>query len=228
MIGVVITAAGTSRRFGGSTPKVLAPLCGRRVIDWTVDAWKQALEGESAALVVTLPGKHVDAVDAVPTVAGGATRQESVQRGCDALPASCTLFVVHDGARPLVSADTIRATIHTIRARGAAAVVLPVTDSLHRGESAGDVPLGASLKRDALVAAQTPQGALRTHMETAWRLARETSTVFTDEAALLHGAGIDVWPVKGRSDNMKITTRADLAVAEALLSLRRRHREAPA
>ncbi len=220
MIGVVITAAGASSRFGGSLPKVFAPLAGRRVIDWTLAAWSEALLEEPHELIVTLPRVHRSAMPESATVEGGDTRQASVRRGYEALSKACDVVLVHDGARPLIRAETIRAAVKAIRMHGAAAVVTKTTNSLHRLHESLEGPLIEPIPRQQVVAAQTPQGARRSLLDVAWKHADASGEDFTDEASALRSANIDVWPVYGISDNIKITTQADLVVAEALMTLR--------
>ena len=168
---------------------------------------------DEIAAATWLPAKVVD------VVAGGARRQESVYAGFvafDRLGADdMAPVLVHDGARPLVRQGLIRAVAETTARHGAAIPVLPVAETLKRID--GD-RVGATVDRDGLGAAQTPQGIRRDLLREAFRRHPAGSTeTWTDEAALLEASGIPVRVVPGDPDNLKVTVRGDLDRAEALL-----------
>ncbi|MGE0192549.1 MAG: 2-C-methyl-D-erythritol 4-phosphate cytidylyltransferase [Planctomycetota bacterium] len=223
MIGLVLTAAGASTRFGGETPKVLADLGGRPVIAHALAAFRAVIP--DVAVVVTAPAgleaRFAEALSGVHVVTGGATRQASVLAGLRALPHEADPILVHDAARPLLGADVIRRVLEGIATAGAALPVLPVTDTVHRLAHAPTavtaVPLAAALPRDELVRAQTPQGARRALLVAALEAAARDGRDYTDEAALLLAAGHVVLAVAGDARLAKITTREDLDDA------RRRH-----
>ncbi|MEX2314906.1 MAG: 2-C-methyl-D-erythritol 4-phosphate cytidylyltransferase, partial [Thermomicrobiales bacterium] len=125
-----------------------------------------------------------------------------------------THVVVHDAARPLVTAALAQRVIDAALASGAAVPVVPVSDTLHTVSPDGT--LAATLDRSNLRAAQTPQVARRDWLEHACRVAAGT----TDEGGLLTAAGYPVTLVDGDPGNLKITWPEDLALAEAILALR--------
>lgn len=219
MIGLVLTAAGASTRFGGPAPKVLADLGGRAVVRRALDAFLAV--DAAIAVVVTAPPGHEAALAALlpeaRVVAGGATRQASVTAGVLALPPAVDLVLVHDAARPLVSPDLVAAVLAATRAGGAALPVVPVTDTLHRvatmPPAGGTARVSAAPDRAGLVRAQTPQGARRAWLETALVAAEARGQVFTDEASLLLAAGHPVLAVAGEPTNLKITLAEDLEEA---------------
>ncbi|MDH4365327.1 MAG: 2-C-methyl-D-erythritol 4-phosphate cytidylyltransferase, partial [Acidimicrobiia bacterium] len=140
-------------------------------------------------------------------VAGGHTRSDSVRAGLDALPVSASHVLVHDAARPLVTAEVVGRVRDALAGGAVAAVpVMPVTDSLRMME-------GRAVDRSGLVAVQTPQG-FRVDV---LRLAHSEGDTATDDASLVDRLGLTVVHVEGDPTNMKITDPHDLRIAEVLL-----------
>lgn len=215
---MIVVAAGASTRMG--TDKLLAPLSGRPVLAWSLEAVRAAVSVGRVILVshpervqVLRDTSWVRAVDA-EVVAGGARRQESVAAGVRA--ARADLVLVHDGARPLVTPALVEAVVAATREHGAAVPLVPVVETLKcLGE---DGRVGETVDRAGLAAAQTPQGARRELMLAAY--ARHDplgDREFTDEAALLEAAGLPVVAVEGDPANLKVTRPGDIERAEALL-----------
>jgi 2-C-methyl-D-erythritol 4-phosphate cytidylyltransferase len=142
-------------------------------------------------------------------VVGGSTRAESVRNGLAATEPDVDIVLVHDAARPFASRALFAAVIAAVAA-GADAVVpgIDVVDTI-RSRDGGTVP------RDRLVAVQTPQG----FRASALRAAHEGSPDATDDATLVEAIGGSVVVVAGAATNLKVTTPADLVIAEALLGL---------
>ena len=212
-VWAVVAAAGSGSRFGAA--KQFADLGGRPVLDRSV-AVVAAAGAEGVVAVVSAgpdrpPGLRDRLVDlvrpaAVRVVTGGETRSESVRRGLEAVPAAAEVVLVHDGARPLASADLCRRVVAAVRAGADAAVpTVPVADSLRRR--------GAAVDRAEFAAVQTPQG----FRAAALRAAHAAGAEATDDATLVEAAGGRVVLVDGEPGNIKITTPADLRMAEALL-----------
>ena len=157
-------------------------------------------------------------------VAGGAARQESVMVGLFALgAASDDVILVHDGARPLVSADVIDRCLAGAQTHGSAVAALPVTDTLKRTEASPHeaLPLIAGdVAREQLWAVQTPQAFLYQTLLNAHVTARADDYVGTDEASLVQHLGEPVHLALGSTDNFKVTRAEDLALAGAVLSTR--------
>ncbi len=145
-------------------------------------------------------------------VAGGETRAASVRAALGALDSECTIVLVHDAARPFVSAEVIDRVIATAGTGDGAVPVLPVTDTLKRASGEQVVE---TVSRDGLWRAQTPQGFPRVVLENAYRRAAGTLK-HTDDAALVEAAGNTVRLVPGDARNFKVTTPDDFAVAEGL------------
>ncbi|MBL9086600.1 MAG: 2-C-methyl-D-erythritol 4-phosphate cytidylyltransferase [Planctomycetia bacterium] len=225
--GLVLTAAGSSRRFGGDTSKVLLLLGGVPVVARAAAAFRAALG--TLPTVLTARADDLEALRALArrdpalagavVVEGGATRQESVARGVASLPPGLDVVLVHDAARPLVTPDLVRRVADAAARDGAAAPALPVRDSVHRADPSGR--LVETLDREALRTVQTPQAARAALLRRALDLAEQRGTVATDEVALLVAAGIPVTAVAGDPDNVKLTVPADLTFARNVLEARR-------
>ena len=209
---VVVVAAGSGQRFGA--PKQFAQLAGRSMVQWAVDAARGVADG---VVLVLPPGEDTGDVGvgrrgsgADVSVPGGDTRAASVRAGLAAVPGSAEVIVVHDGARPLASPALFRAVVDAVTGGADAAVPgVAVTDTLKR---AVDGAVTATVARDGLVAVQTPQ-AFRAEV---LRRAHEAGADATDDATLVEALGATVRVVPGDPRNIKVTTAADLEVAQAL------------
>lgn len=215
----VIVAAGGSTRFG-ETDKLAASLAGRPLLAWSMAAYASA--GSIDSLVVVAPiEKHAwvrelagewAPAKATQVVEGGARRRDSVQAGLEAVRAKYA--AIHDGARPLTSADLIERVIAAADGTNGAIAATPVTDTIKevRGETIYGHP-----ERAALWAAQTPQVVLRQ----AWLdAARMSDNDETDDAAMLSRLGLECLVVESGAENIKITRPLDLQVAELILRSR--------
>jgi 2-C-methyl-D-erythritol 4-phosphate cytidylyltransferase len=200
-VWAIVVAAGSGRRFG--TAKQFEPLCGRRVLDWSLAAAQAACDG----VVAVLPPDRLEP-GAQP---GGATRSASVRSGLAAVPDWAEIVVVHDAARPLAGAEVFARVIAAVRAGADAAIpVVPVTDTIKRVN--GD-RVTETLDRSTLVAVQTPQAFRADTL----RKAHAGESEATDDAALIEAVGGIVVTVDGDRRNFKLTSPDDLIVATALL-----------
>jgi 2-C-methyl-D-erythritol 4-phosphate cytidylyltransferase len=173
-------------------------------------------------VVVAVPAGHERAVAqelGVRTVAGGASRQDSVRAALRSLPASCDVVLVHDAARPLAPVSLIEAVADAVIA-GAPAVVpgLAVPDTIKRIDARGVVV--ETPPREQLRAVQTPQGFRRDLLERAHAQARSGNAgiAITDDAGLVELLGEPVLVIPGDPDAFKITQPDDLVRAQALLA----------
>jgi 2-C-methyl-D-erythritol 4-phosphate cytidylyltransferase/2-C-methyl-D-erythritol 2,4-cyclodiphosphate synthase len=219
-VSAIIAAGGRGARLGGDRPKQFLSLGGRPMLQRSVDAF--VLNDRIADLVVALPHDLADDVPdylrgcpkPIEIVEGGDRRQDSVANAFALVAGRADVVVIHDAARPFVSADLIRRTVDAAVECGAAIAALPATDTVKR--AGADRLIAGTLPRGEIFLAQTPQafrvGVLRDALVLASR-----STDATDEAALAEQAGHRVRLVDGDSRNMKITTPDDLATAERLL-----------
>jgi 2-C-methyl-D-erythritol 4-phosphate cytidylyltransferase / 2-C-methyl-D-erythritol 2,4-cyclodiphosphate synthase len=211
--------------------KVLAPIAGRPVLAWTLDAI--AASPFVARIVVVASAGNIAAIRDAPwlpdrverVVLGGDRRQASVAAGVDVLAArrageasdaADAVVLVHDGARPLVSAALIEAVAEATARHGAAIPVMPVAETVKR--VADDVITG-TVDRTGLVTAQTPQGVRADLFARAYEhFPPDGPETWTDEAALLEACRIPVHVVPGDPRNLKVTQPADLERVEALLA----------
>ncbi|CAK8711857.1 MAG: 2-C-methyl-D-erythritol 2,4-cyclodiphosphate synthase [Candidatus Electronema aureum] len=224
-VGIIIPAAGFGTRMGASVPKQFLELAGMPVLARTLRVF---LEHPNVhAVVAVLPPEHLQAgtellrpflnflqQQELSFTAGGATRQQSVRNGLAALPATVERVLVHDGARPLVTAEIIDRCLSGIEQHGAVIAAVPVKDTLKEIEQGAVLH---TVDRARLWQAQTPQGATRMLLEQAHQHAEASGFIGTDEASLLEHAGISVNVVMGSERNFKITQPEDLAIAAALL-----------
>ncbi|HMH47366.1 MAG TPA: 2-C-methyl-D-erythritol 4-phosphate cytidylyltransferase [Solirubrobacteraceae bacterium] len=213
----LIVAAGVGERLGATRPKALVELGGQPMVQWSIDALRRVQEIERIVLALP-PG--VQAPPGVIGVEGGAVRSSSVQRALAAAGEGETVLV-HDAARPLLTAELARAVIAALRrdegADGAIAAA-PVTDTIKRVDDAGAVV--QTLERRSLWAVQTPQVFRRAALERALDVPAEVLAEATDDAWLIERAGGKVIVVGVEAENLKITTPLDLEIAERLLRRR--------
>ena len=219
----IVVAAGSSTRMGG-TDKLSASVGGRPLLAWTLDA----LAGSSSVariVVVAAPGRISSIVGAAwlpaavcAVVAGGARRQDSVAAGAAALADGPDdgVILVHDGARPLVSAALVDAIVAAAARYGAAIPVVPVVETVKR---IVDGRVAATVERTGLVASQTPQGVRRDVLAAAWAaFPPDGPDTWTDEAAVLEACRIPVHAIPGEADNLKVTLPHDLRRVELALT----------
>ncbi len=213
----VVVAGGSGRRMGGGVRKQYMEVGGEPILLRAVRAFVE--HPDVGSVVVVLPPEDAASPPAwlldlgVTIVAGGEERGDSVWNGLLATPEDAEAVLVHDGARPFVTADVIGRVLEAARS-GAALAALPVTDTLK--EVAADGTVVATPDRARFWQAQTPQGFPRAVILEAHRRARAEGVRATDDAALCERYGIPVRVVEGAADNLKVTRPADLAVAEAL------------
>jgi 2-C-methyl-D-erythritol 4-phosphate cytidylyltransferase/2-C-methyl-D-erythritol 2,4-cyclodiphosphate synthase len=212
-VAAVLLAAGTGSRLGAERPKQFLEIGGKTVL-------RHAAEALARAGALLQPVGEVGPIEAalaglahLPPVPGGATRQDSVRAGLEALaPHAPDLVLVHDGARPVIPHGTIGSVLAALEAHAGAIPAVPVADTLKRGVGgaiAGTVP------REGLFRAQTPQGF---RFATLLELHRQAGPGATDDAAILEAAGHVVGLVAGHEDNIKLTYPEDLVRLERILA----------
>ena len=225
-IGVIVAAAGSGTRLGRGA-KALVELNGRTALARVVELFL-TLDEVSRVVVVGPPSRLELAQREVAGLAprkpvvvcpGGDTRQQSVRAGLKALE-GCDYVLVHDAARPMVSAALVRRVIAAAIQTGAAIPGVPPRDAVKRVEGGR---LVESLDRTRLLLAQTPQGFAYGLLERAHFEAADAGLMGDDDAQLVAAAGHAVTVVPGEPTNVKLTTAEDLEVLEALL----REQEAP-
>lgn len=225
-VRAVIVAGGSGRRMGGAggASKQYLHLRGAPILRWAVQPFLDH-PGVHEVVVVVPPADAVEPPEWLPSlavrvVAGGAQRSDSVWNGLQALAGDDGLVLVHDGARPFVTRELIDRVIRGAAA-GGAIPGLRSTDTLKQVDASGRVV--ATLDRERVFGAQTPQGFPLPMLLRAYRTAREEGWPSTDDATLCERLGVEVRMVEGSPENLKITRPADLLLAETLA----RHLPAP-
>lgn len=222
-VAVIVPAAGQSTRFAGPQKKPFMALDGKPLWQRACDLFWNRPDVHKVYLVIApedgdeFRGRfgHLIAFTNCELVTGGAERFESVGNALAKVPAECELVAVHDAVRPLVSSFQVDAVIHAAATSGAAMLALPVADTLKKveqGKITGTVP------REGVWQAQTPQVFRRDWLVEAY--AKRTGNV-TDDAMLIESLGHTVTVVNGSAFNFKITTKDDLALAEAVMKSRK-------
>lgn len=217
MFSAVIVAAGSSRRAGFD--KLAALLDGVPVLRRSVDAFVAA--GAGAIVVVCPESRWVETGLAsadypipVTRVDGGAERQDSVAAGLAALPPVTRMVAVHDGARPLVTPEGIRACLAAAGQTGAAACAHPVADTLKRADNKC-FSLPEKVSRECLWGMETPQIFRLELLLQAYAHVKEQGLIVTDEVSAVESLGVPTKLVPGGA-NLKITWQGDLELAELI------------
>jgi len=229
-VAILLLAAGRGTRLGADVPKAYLRLGSAPLLVHSAVRLLAAVPEEHACELLVLVQPEDRATHLAPHLArlesllpegaelkivdGGATRQESMDRGLAATASDTELVAVHDAARALVPVANTRQCIVTAEQCGAALLAIPAADTLKR---VADDQVVETLDRSPIWYAQTPQIARRDLFVRACEHAKKTAFQVTDDASLLEHAGIEVRVVAGTAGNLKITRPDDLPLAQALL-----------
>src|SRR6202034_1577090 len=236
-IAAIIPAAGFGTRMGAETPKQFLELDGMPLVIFTLrrlaacSAITDFFVSTRADDVVSLQDKVAKASLARPArvVHGGDTRQQSVANALAQVDAATEIVMAHDGVRPFVTLEQIERLIQETRARGAAILGIPAIDTVKEVKRASlpeDVALiSATIPRERIVLAQTPQAFSYPLLRDAFRKAQQDGITASDEAALVERFGRNVFVVLGSERNLKITRPADMDLARFYLEQERRQGE---
>jgi 2-C-methyl-D-erythritol 4-phosphate cytidylyltransferase len=221
----IVVAAGEGRRIGGEIPKTYLPIAGRPLVLRTLDRVFSSRAVESVVLVVAdgEMSRCESLLRADPALqnrrwllqVGGATRQQSVQRGLEKVSASTEIVIIHDGARPFVSADLIDRCVEAAILKGAVAPGLPARDTIK--VVAEDGWIQSTPDRGSLWEIQTPQAFKRDLIVAAHDRAEKDGAEVTDDAMVVERTGTPVFVIDGERANFKITVPEDVWLAEALI-----------
>ena len=216
-VGVIIVAGGSGKRMGGSLPKQFSFVGGEPILARTINAFRKALP--TSRIVVVLPAEYTDfwknlsarfEVAKHSVVEGGEERFHSVRNGIEALSDAVDLIAVQDGVRPFATPDLINRTVECALKNGAAIPVVKAVDSYRAVEGEES----HIINRSPLRIVQTPQifaaPILRAAYDTQFR------KEFTDDASVVEYSGEKIALCDGEYFNIKITTPADLIIAEAI------------
>ncbi len=225
MIGAVIVAAGSGRRFGGE--KMFVKIAGRRVIEWTVQPFETSPLVDSIVIVLHKSklregmkiAKRNHWKKVIKICSGGRQRQDSVKKGLRYLT-NADYIIIHDGARPCLTGDLIKRSIVYARRYGAAVPGIEPADTVktYRADGSGLI----TLNRKSLVLVQTPQAFRGDLIRAAYK---RLSTTVTDDAAAVEKLGHKVKVFDGFAENRKLTVKDDIEVVSRIL-MKRRNRNA--
>ena len=212
----VILCGGSGTRMGAPINKTLLSVDGEKAVIKGLRAFLQAADG---VVLVVRDGEQPLFEEALreaglsvhAMVPGGFDRQASALCGLKALPEECDIALIHDGARPFIRAEDIRAVIQSVKEKGSGVMAVKARDTIKEADETGKVI--RTLNRDVLFLMQTPQGFYVKDM----LLAHENAKArYTDDAALMEAAGFPVHLVQGHYDNIKLTSPEDMNMQNAL------------
>jgi len=220
----IIAAAGIGRRMGGDRPKQYLELSARPIICHTLDRFLKSADIDEVIIVVE-PGRERvftdDIIEAFDyprdwkVVAGGEVRQESIKNGLAAVSDDIDVVLVHDGVRPFITGEQIQRLAEVAFEDGACILADPLKETIKR---VSDGVIVETVDRSALWGAGTPQAFRTKILREAMSAAIADGFVGTDEAGIVERIGKKVIVIEGGGRNIKITTPADLAIAEAILA----------
>lgn len=225
---VIVMAAGSGTRMGGSLPKQFLEIGGKAILQKTIEVFLEACPGISVVTVLNSDYiqywrdyclKH-NFTCPQTIVAGGFTRFHSVRNALEKIPEGAVV-AVHDGVRPLVTASLVREMFENVAEIPALIPVVPCVDTLKVLQKDADelrTVEGAVADRSVLYAAQTPQIFHSELLKSAYSMAYDT--MFTDDASVVQKYGKSLSYTMGERLNIKITTQEDLLLARAVMSLR--------
>ncbi len=209
---VIIAAGGVGSRFGASVPKQFCELMGTPVLLHAIEQFRKALLEATIAVVISPEWADILPAGTI-TALPGKTRWESVKNALDATEGiDADAILVHDGARPLVTAEVIGGVVDALDNHQGAIPVVAVTDTLRCAD-------GSPARREDFRAVQTPQGFRADLLRRAYALPFDPA--FTDDASVMTAAGFgDIAMTAGDPTNIKITNPLDLKIAEVILESR--------
>jgi 2-C-methyl-D-erythritol 4-phosphate cytidylyltransferase len=219
----LIPAAGIGKRMDEDIPKQFLPICGKPVIAATLEQFQRCPAID--AIIVAVGKDYYEAVQKITkdfaitklihVVAGGIQRQDSVWSALQSAPTDAEIIVVHDAVRPFVTGKDIQSVINAGKIYGAAILAVRTKDTVKVSDEQEFVL--NTLDREYLWNVQTPQAFKRAVLYTALQKATIEHFIGTDEASIVENYGGDVKIVEGSYSNIKITTKEDLIIAEALM-----------
>ncbi len=206
----IVPAAGSGERLGASGPKAFALCGGRPLLEWSLEV----LEAVCDRVVVAVPAGYEDGAG---RVLGGASRSESVRLALAAAP-EASVAVVHDAARPLLTRSLVERCVEALEGWDGVVAAARVPDTIKEADDSGRVV--RTLERSSLWAIQTPQVFRADVLRRALDVDEAALAAATDDAALVEAAGGSVRVLEAPADNIKVTRRVDLELAESLLRAR--------
>lgn len=227
-VAAIVPAGGRGVRMGSRTPKQFLQLAGVPLLVHSL----RVLEASQTIgeIILVVPETDVAACqnELVPAfgfskisqvISGGTRRQDSVWNGLQAVDGRTDVVVVHDAVRPFVTEAMVQAVVDRARVHGAALVGIPLRDTIKRVGPDGMIE--ATLDRQRLWSAQTPQAFKVELLREAHQSGQRDNVDVTDDAGLVERSGRPVFIVPGTADNVKMTRPEDLLMGEAIAAAKR-------
>ena len=218
-VSVILPSAGSGKRFGAGANKIFHPLCGRAIFLRSIDIFA-GRDDVCQILLVVSPGDAEELSErfggelsalGAELIEGGAQRSDSVRNALARLDEGAALVCVHDAVRPCVSRERIDAVFQAAAESGAAILACPLNGTIKKVDPSGRII--ATVDREGLWEAQTPQVFEKNLLIEAYARGGQA----TDDAEMVQRTGRQVTVVPSDPNNIKITTQADLALAEAVI-----------
>ncbi len=221
----IIAAAGNGARFCNSNNKMLVPLLGRPLLTYTLDKFEESEKIDEIILVVR-PQDHKKIEQEMINkyyyskvkfiIGGGSTRQESVYNGLMAIKEDEGIVLIHDGARPLLKEEMIVELIGMIGNFVGVIPAVPIVETVKK-VILSNMMVERTVDRNKFWTVQTPQAFQLKQIRDCYKKAMKDNILFTDDSSLFEYYGGKIAIVRGSEENIKITTKVDLLLAEALI-----------
>ena len=221
----VIVAGGQGKRMGGSIKKQYIRLEGKEILAYTIEVFNKCTFINE--IIVVVSEDEIEKVreniinkyrfeKVTKVVAGGKERQDSVYNGLAVVSDEIEYVMIHDGARPFIKEETLKAVLEETIRKEAAVAAVPVKDTI-KMVNKENRQVEATPKRELLWMIQTPQSFRKELLIAAYNYAKEKGVEVTDDSMLVEAYGYPVYIVEGDYRNIKITTPEDIIIGEAFL-----------
>ncbi len=229
-VSAIVLAGGSGTRVGGDKTKQMLEICGKPLIVHTLLAFQKSEEVDEIIVVAKKEEltsyeffkKEYKLTKITRIVEGGATRQESVKNGFEAIDDSSDFVAIHDGARALITEEQIKAVIMGAFAHGAAIAAAKAVDTIKYSEG---IMIEQTVPREHVWLAQTPQVFKDEIYRAAIYTAENEGFSGTDDASLVENIGIPVYLVDTGNENFKVTYKGDILRAEQILISRKEEKQ---
>jgi 2-C-methyl-D-erythritol 4-phosphate cytidylyltransferase len=219
----LIVAGGHGKRMGAEIPKQLLELNGKTIIEHTLAPFMSCKLIDGIIISASLEiieriekiTNSLNDIKPVIVIEGGKERQDSVLNGINAVPSDTDIIVIHDAVRPFITADLITECIITAEKHGSVSVMRPIKETV---KIVSNGVIEKTLDRSKLWITQTPQAFRTEIIKKAHEKAKNDNFMGTDDCILVERIGLKVHVIEGSDKNIKITTPADLIIADSILS----------